>query len=81
MKRIRQNNVRRTRNRHFKSMMRTRTKLFRATIDAGDLEAANEMFTSTIGLIHKLATKGIIHKNQAARRVSRLQLLLNKAQA
>ena len=78
MKRIRQNETRRTRNRHYKSMMRTKTKQLRAAISSGDTETATAMFPQTVSLINRLASKGIIHKNQAARRVSRLQLLWNK---
>lgn len=72
LKRIRQNVKRRARNRHYRSMMRNRIKALVDAIEAGDLEAAQAKLPETVGMIQRVASKGIIHKRQANRRVSRL---------
>ena len=76
LKRNRQNEKRRNRNRHYKSMMRTATKKFRTAVAEGDLEQAKTLYASTSSLIQRVGGKGIIHKKQASRRVSRLHKLL-----
>ena len=60
------------------SMMRTATKKFRLAAEEKDAQTMKELFPSTVKLIQKLGQKGIIHKNQASRRVSRLHKLLHK---
>ena len=57
MKRHRQNEKRRVRNRHYKSMMRNATKLFRSAIENNDLEKAKSLFPSTMKLIQKVGQK------------------------
>ncbi|MGA1846499.1 30S ribosomal protein S20 [Deferribacter abyssi] len=71
-KRIRQNEKRRLRNKSYKSMMKTFTKKFLAAVEAGDYEEAEKRFNEVVKVIYKVKSKGVIHKNQAARRVSRL---------
>ena len=71
IKRNRQNEKRRVRNRAVRSEINTRTK---AAIDAaehGD-ETADESLRLAVQRIDKAAAKGVIHKNTAARRKSRL---------
>tara|TARA_B100000683_G_C12139258_1_gene411028 strand:+ start:215 stop:457 length:243 start_codon:yes stop_codon:yes gene_type:complete len=77
MKRHRQNQKRKVYNKHYKSTMRTLTKKFRAAASAQDAETVKEMLPKITQLLQKLAQKGIIHKNQASRRVSRLHKLAN----
>ena len=72
IKRNRQNAKRRAHNRHYRSTMRTQIKKVREAIDAGDKDAAQALLPSTVGMIQRVAQKGIIHKRNAARRVSRL---------
>ena len=72
IKRNRQNVKRRAHNRHYRSAMRTEIKKVWAAIDAGDKDAAQALLPSTVGIIQRVAQKGIIHKRNAARRVSRL---------
>ena len=72
IKRNRQNAKRRAHNRHYRSTMRTQIKKVREAIDAGDKDAAQALLPSTVGIIQRVAQKGIIHKRNAARRVSRL---------
>ena len=80
LKRLRQNKKRNARNRHYKSMMRTQVKKFRNAAEEGDVDTLNKMFSDTVSLIDKLSSKGVIHKNQAARRVSRLSALKKKVE-
>lgn len=79
LKRIRQNEVRRQRNKHYRSMMRTEIKKLNKAIDAGDSAAAQAQLPKTVSLIQRVAQKGIIHRKQAARRVSRLSVAVNKS--
>ena len=53
-------------------------KSIRALIEEKDLDKAKGQLNDTVSLIDKMATKGIIHDNAAARYKSRLQLSLNK---
>jgi small subunit ribosomal protein S20 len=76
LKRNRQNEKKRVRNRHYKSQMRSATKNFRDAVEAGDLDGAKTLYASTSALIQRVGGKGIIHKNQASRRVSRMHKLL-----
>ncbi len=78
LKRARQSNERRLRNRHYRSQMRNHIKQIRAAIDAGDAEQAKALLPKTVSVIQHVAQKGIIHKRNAARRVSRLAQAVNK---
>ena len=71
IKRNRSNERRRLRNQATRSELKTRTKTARAAIDDGDENAADAVRLAQARL-GKAATKGRIHKNQAARRTSRL---------
>ena len=80
IKRHRQNLKRRARNKHYKSKMRNTIKEFRSALENNDLAKAKELFPGTVSLIQKVSQKGIIHKNQASRRVKRLHGALHKLQ-
>ena len=71
IKRNRQNERRRVRNKSVRSEMRTRTKRATVAIDSGD-EASPELLQAAVRRIDKAAAEGVIHKNQAANRKSRL---------
>lgn len=71
IKRNRQNERRRVRNKSVRSEMRTRTKRATVAIDSGD-EATSELLQMAVRRIDKAAAEGVIHKNQAANRKSRL---------
>lgn len=77
-KRIRQNEKRNLRNRSVRSSMRTFIKKVRAAAESGDKTAADAALVDAMKQIGTAASKGVIHKNQASRRISRLQLLVNK---
>ena len=73
IKRNRQNEKRRMRNRTVRSEINTRTKAaLAATDDETDDETAAETLRLAVRRIDNAATKGVIHKNTAARRKSRL---------
>jgi small subunit ribosomal protein S20 len=71
IKRNRQNERRRIRNKSVRSELRTRSKSAVAAAEAGAGESA-EALRAAVRRIDKAAAKGVIHKNQAANRKSRL---------
>jgi len=71
-KRARQAEKRRIHNRSRRSMMRTYIKKVRKAIAAGDKEAAQTAFKAAVPVIDRMAGKGLIHKNTAARYKSRI---------
>lgn len=79
IKRIRSSEKRRLRNRRVRTETRTHIKNAKAQINAGELEAAQKTVAEAVRALDKAAEKGIIHKNNAARRKSRLLQGLNQA--
>lgn len=77
LKRIRQTAKRTERNRYIRSTMRTHVRRVREAVESGNKEAAQTELLAAIRKIDKAATKGVIHRKQASRRVSRLQTLVN----
>ena len=71
-KRLRQNEKRRLRNRYFRGRARTFIKKARKAMDEGNPDAAREFTAQAIKALDKAAEKGILHKNNVARRKSRL---------
>lgn len=71
-KRARQSENRRQHNASLRSMVRTSIKKVVKAIDAKDVEAAKAAYTAAVPVIDRMADKGIIHKNKAARHKSRL---------
>lgn len=71
-KRARQAEKHRQQNTGRRSMMRTELKRVLKAIDAGDKAAAESALKVAAPLLDSLATKGLIHKNKAARHKSRL---------
>ena len=72
------NERRRLRNKSVKSSLHTAVRGFREAIEAGDKEKAGELLVSTSRKLDQAASKGVIHKNQAANRKSALALALNQ---
>lgn len=72
IKRMRQNEKRRLHNRLFRGRARTEVKKARLAIESGELENARAATQDAVTALDKAASKGIIHKNNAARRKSRL---------
>lgn len=77
MKRVRQNEKRRIRNRHIMSTTRTYIKAVRAAIDSGNAEAAREALPKAVNALNAAVTKGVVHRNQASRKISRLTVAVN----
>ncbi len=77
-KRERQELKRRLRNRAAKSTMRTAIKKFNAAVAAGDKAEAEKAMALSCKLLDKVSGKGIIHRNTAARKKSRLAHAFNK---
>jgi small subunit ribosomal protein S20 len=73
LKAHRQNVKRRDHNRQLRSELRNALKDIRAAIDQDDLATAKKELKATLSLIDKMAGRGIIHRNAAARYKSRLQ--------
>lgn len=71
-KRARQNDKARQHNASLRSMVRTYIKKVNAAIAAGDQETAKAAYAAAVSVIDRIADKGIIHKNKAARHKSRL---------
>ena len=78
VKRIRTNEAARLRNQSVKSSLRTAIRSFREAAAAGDKDKANELLVATSRKLDKAASKGVIHKNQAANRKSALASALSK---
>lgn len=72
LKANRQNIVRREANRQLRSKLRTGLKKLRAAADGDDKGAAQQALRDTQSLVDRMAAKGIIHRNTAARYKSRL---------
>ena len=81
IKRARQNEKRRLRNRAQRSAMRTAIKKTIRAIEAGEREQAEALFRQAQNLIARLGRKRIIHPRQAARRISRLHAKLKALSA
>ncbi|MEE4301140.1 MAG: 30S ribosomal protein S20 [Pseudomonadales bacterium] len=71
-KRARQAEFSRRRNASQRSMVRTAIKKVDAAIGAGDYDAAQAAYLAAVPVIDRMADKGIMHKNKAARHKSRL---------
>ena len=79
LKKIRQDEKRAARNKQVKSKIKTLSKKVKSAVaeeQSGDID---ELLRDAVSTIQSAAIKGVIHKNAAARRVSRLAKLKNKA--
>ena len=70
IKRIKTNEKARLRNKSVKSALKTSVRKFREAADAGENEQATAYARAASRLLDKAASKGVIHKNQAANRKS-----------
>ena len=77
-KRILVNRTKAERNKSIKSGVKTAIKKVSAAIDANDKDAAAKALVAATSAIDKAASKGVYHKNTAARKVSRLTVAVNK---
>lgn len=77
VKRIRTNEKARKRNASYKSSMRTAIKKVQKAVEAKDVELAKSLLPLAISKIDRSVSKGIQHKNTAARQKSHLMTLVN----
>ena len=80
IKRLRSSERRRLHNRVFRGQARTAVRKARILMDKGNIEEAREAVQVATRALDKAAAKGIIHKNNAARRKSRLVQQLNQVE-
>ena len=71
--------IRTAKNAAYKSMIKTAIRQFETALQAGEIETAKEKLQKATRIIDKLAVKGVLHQNTAARKKSRLTRKLNKA--
>ena len=76
-KRMRQNEERRKRNVSIRTHVKTRTKAVLKAVEEKDLEKSGEALVKAKSVIAKASSKGILHKNNAARKISRLTRKVN----
>lgn len=81
LKRARQNEVRRMRNKAVKTRVKNVTKSVQMAVGESSKEAAAKSLDTAKSAIDRAAKKGVIHKNTAARKISRLSKLVNKLNA
>ena len=77
-KRVKVNAVKSLQNQMFKSRMRTIIKKYDAALASGDKAAAQEAYKVAVKVIDQAVCRGIIHKNNAARKKSSFTLKLNQ---
>jgi len=80
-KRARQAEKRRNHNASLRSLVRTKIKGVVAAIKSGDADKARDAYAAAVPVIDRMADKGIIHKNKAARHKSRLNAQVKKLAA
>jgi len=78
IKRHKQSLKRRARNRAVKSRIKTFIKSLRVALESGNIDKAKELFPIVMKEIDKAASKGVIHRNNASRKISRLAILIQK---
>jgi small subunit ribosomal protein S20 len=79
IKRNKQNEGRRVRNKAVRTELKTYTKKVRVATAEGNAEAAGKELAAAVRQLDKAAAKGIMHKRTAARRKSRLARAVNAA--
>jgi len=77
-KRVRTAEKKRKVNRRWKDKLKNTIKSFEAAIEDGNVEKAEELLPETYKTIDKAASHNIIHKNNAARKKSKMKKMLNE---
>ena len=78
LKAMRQNIVRRMKNRAERSKIRTTIKKLDLAVQEGNKEKVAELYNAMVSVIDKGVKHGILHQNMAARKKSRMQLKVNQ---
>jgi small subunit ribosomal protein S20 len=81
LKRARQSQTARLRNLIHKTKAKTAVKEVRMALGDKNVEQAKEIFKKTVSILQKTASKGVIHKKKAARKISRLARAIHRATA
>ena len=81
LKRARQNEVKRINNKGYKTKVKKAVKEVRAAISDNSVGQAKKSFVKTVSIVQKAASKGVIHRNQASRKISRLATQINQLTA
>lgn len=76
-KRVVVNEKKHERNKSIKSEVKTSIRRVEDAVSSNDKEEAGKALTNAISVITKASNKGILHKNNAARKISRLTKLVN----
>ena len=80
-KRLRQNFACRERNKSIKSAVKTQVKKVLTAVSAGEIESAEQEFRLAAKKLDQAGAKGVLHKNAASRKKSRLQRAIKAAKA
>ncbi len=80
-KRVLVANKKASENQMLTSRMKTAIKKYNAAVAAGDVTLAEKLYPETVSVIDSTCSKGVIHKNNAARKKSNLALKLNTLKA
>lgn len=78
LKRHRQSEKRRVRNQAIKSRLRHLVREVRGKVAARDADAAAQSLARTVRTVDKAVTKGVLHRNAASRKISRLARAVNQ---
>ena len=79
-KRVQVTEIKTMQNKSFRSAMKTSIKKYEAALAEGNKELASETYLKAVSMIDRAVNKGIIHKNNAARKKSKFTKRLNNAQ-
>jgi len=78
LKRARQNEGRRLRNRGYKTRVKNAVKNVRAAVAENTPEKAQEDLKAAVSIIQKTASRGVLHRKTASRKISRLSRQVNR---
>jgi len=74
LKRVKQSRKANARNKHYKSMLKNAIK----AVEEASSENKQDQYKKAVSVIDKVSSKGVIHKNKASRKKSRLSRVINK---
>lgn len=81
LKRARQSEVKRINNKGYKTRVKKAVKEVRTAISDNSVDQAKKSFVKTVSIVQKAASKGVIHRKQASRKISRLATQINQLTA
>ena len=81
IKRHKQSEKRRLRNAAVKTAIKSQVKKVRSALDSGDAGEADNQLKRAVTLLDRAVTKGVLHRNNASRRISRLTTAVNASKS